>query len=74
MRNSNVEAPQSFVVSFAYPQTGAPQETVLVQTTLGTASPVCGSQATGGTTTVTSTTVAGATCDPTTDPIVVSTS
>ncbi len=68
---ANVDAPQSFVVAFAYPQGSAPQETVLVNTTLGTASDVCGSQATGG---FTAPTVApGATCNPATDPIVINT-
>jgi hypothetical protein len=67
----NVDAPQTFVVAFAYPQGSAPQETVLVNTTLGTASNVCGSQATGG---FAAPTVApGATCNPATDPIVVNT-
>jgi hypothetical protein len=68
---ANVDAPQSFVVAFAYPQGSAPQETVLVDTTLGTASKVCGSQATGG---LSAPTVPpGGTCNPATDPIVINT-
>ena len=66
---ANVDAPQSFVVAFAYPQGSAPQVTVLVDTTLGTASSVCGSQATGGSTPP----KPGGTCDPATDPIVINT-
>jgi hypothetical protein len=76
----NVDAPQSYVLAFAYPQGGAPQETVLVTVSLGTATPVCGSEATGqlpGTATTTPPTVPGggpAACNPATDPILVSTS
>jgi hypothetical protein len=68
---NNVDAPQSFVIAFAYPQGSAPQETVLVNTTLGTASNVCGSQATGGS--AAPTLPPGATCNPATDPIVINT-
>ena len=44
---SNVAAPQSFVVAVAYPKGSSPQETALLTTSLGTATPVCGSAATG---------------------------
>ena len=67
---ANVDAPQSFVVAFAYPQGSAPQETVLVDTTLGGASKVCGSQATGSSSTPKP---AGGSCNPATDPIVIDT-
>lgn len=76
----NVDAPQSYVLAFAYPQGAAPQETVLVTVSLGTATPVCGSQATGqlpGTVTTTPPTVPGGgpvACNPATDPVLVSTS
>jgi hypothetical protein len=68
---ANVDAPQSFVVAFAYPQGSAPQETVLVNTSLGNASKVCGSQATGGSSPPKP--PAGGVCNPATDPIVIST-
>jgi hypothetical protein len=68
---ANVDAPQTFVVAFAYPQGSAPQETVLVNTTLGTASEVCGSQATGGFSAPT--VPPGGPCNPATDPIVINT-
>jgi hypothetical protein len=68
---ANVDAPQSFVVAFAYPQGSAPQETVLVNTTLGTASAVCGSQATGGSSPPTG--PPGGVCIPAKDPIVINT-
>ena len=44
---ANVDAPQSYVVSFDYPAGSAPQETEVVTTALGQASPVCGSDTTG---------------------------
>lgn len=44
---ANVDAPQNFIVAFAYPQGSSNQETVAISTTLGTATPVCGSEATG---------------------------
>jgi hypothetical protein len=47
---SNVQAPEDYIVAFAYPQGASNQESVAISTTLGTASPVCGSQATGGST------------------------
>ena len=57
-------------MAFAYPQGSAPQETVAVNTTLGGASLVCQSQATGGDTVP----QPGAACtDPQGDPIVVTT-
>lgn len=73
---SNVDAPQNFVVGVAYPQGESNQETAVVQTTEGVSTPVCGSQSTGqvGAAPTTSTTAApGATCNPTTDPLKVST-
>lgn len=89
----NVDAPQNFVVGVAFPQGSSNQETVVVQTSQGLATPVCGSEATGSsaptpttstsstTTTTTTTTLpgvskastSGATCNPTTDPLTVST-
>ena len=77
---NNVEAPQSYVLAFAYPQGSAAQETVVTTVTLGNATPVCGSEATGqlpGTATTTPPTIpAGGpgVCNPATDPILVSTS
>jgi hypothetical protein len=67
---NNVDAPQSFIVAFAYPQGSAPQETVALNTSLGFASAVCQSQATGGT----ASPKPGAVCtNPKADPIVVNT-
>ena len=70
---ANVDAPQDYVLAVAYPAGGAPQETVIVRTLQGQASPVCGSQATGSQSPLTTTTSAPgpATCDPTTDPLTV---
>jgi Carboxypeptidase regulatory-like domain len=57
---ANVEAPQSFVVSFAFPPGTALQSTSLVTTALGVASPICGAHP-------------SPTCNPQADPVVVST-
>ncbi len=57
---ANVEAPQSFVVSFAFPPGTALQSTSLVTTSLGVASPICGAHP-------------SPTCNPQADPVVVST-
>lgn len=65
----NVDAPQSFIVAFAYPEGAANQLTVSVLTSLGQETDVCESNVTsqGGTT-------ATGKCDYTTDQIEVSTS
>jgi hypothetical protein len=84
---ANVDAPQNYIVAFAFPPGSANQETVLVRTNQGAVSPVCGSNSTGLTTTTTVTTTtttatttppavgaaANGSCDPQTDPILVST-
>jgi hypothetical protein len=44
---ADVAAPQSYIVAVSYPTGSSPQETALVTTSLGVASPVCGANATG---------------------------
>ena len=74
---ANVDAPQNYIVGVAYPQRSSNQETVLLTTGEGVATPVCGSQATGnpnpapppvssttGTSTTTSTTTTTTTTTP----------
>ncbi|MCU4186054.1 carboxypeptidase-like regulatory domain-containing protein [Acidiferrimicrobium sp. IK] len=68
---SNVDAPQSFVVSFDYPAGSSPQETAVITTALGTATPVCGSQTTG--TAGAAPTAPQTTCNPAADPVQVTT-
>lgn len=53
---NNVDAPQNFIVGVAYPQGSSNQETVVLTTARGAATPVCGSQATGQAGSVPSTT------------------
>lgn len=44
---TNVDAPQNYIVGVAYPLGSSNQETVLLTTARGAATPVCGSKATG---------------------------
>ena len=46
---ANVDAPQNFIVGVAYPVGSSNQETVLLTAARGAATPVCGSRATGQT-------------------------
>lgn len=44
---ANVDAPQNYIVGVAFPQGSSNQETVLLTTSRGAATPVCGDEATG---------------------------
>jgi hypothetical protein len=57
----NVQAPESFIVAVSYPAGTSPQETVLITTGLGVASPACGSHATGESSTTTTVATSGST-------------
>ena len=63
----DVEAPQSFVLAFAYPQGSSAQKTYLVTTTKSAASYICGSTPEGPSATCSSSSAAMA------DPVVVNT-